>query len=187
MSILGAGVVASRSLYISGKQTAYIDQHCIRCGYIAFREPNFLRRTNKENALKFRPTNSRNTKGSSLDVIKTTTSQLPLVQPENVYSYLGSQRKTHTCLTSQIDPVSPHIPLRVEGSTIYGRSTCDRKDPSRRSVHWRNFAQRASTFDVDCSRSNQSSMCHATDMEGIKRLLVETASKHPSIRVEFKV
>ncbi|KAG2420009.1 hypothetical protein HFD88_004806 [Aspergillus terreus] len=48
---------------------------------------------------------------------------------ENVYAYLGSTRKTRACLTSHMDTVPPHIPLRVEGSTIYGRGACDDKGP----------------------------------------------------------
>ncbi|KAL4894709.1 hypothetical protein BDV59DRAFT_163241 [Aspergillus ambiguus] len=48
---------------------------------------------------------------------------------ENVYAYLGSQRKTRACLTSHMDTVPPHIPLRVDGSTIYGRGACDDKGP----------------------------------------------------------
>lgn len=48
---------------------------------------------------------------------------------ENVYAYLGSTRKTRACLTSHMDTVPPHIPLRVDGSTIYGRGACDDKGP----------------------------------------------------------
>ncbi|KAK1141860.1 hypothetical protein N8T08_008373 [Aspergillus melleus] len=48
---------------------------------------------------------------------------------ENVYAYLGSTRKTRACLSAHMDTVPPHIPLRIEGSTIYGRGACDDKGP----------------------------------------------------------
>ncbi|KAJ5740674.1 hypothetical protein N7493_000546 [Penicillium malachiteum] len=47
----------------------------------------------------------------------------------NVYAYLGSSRKTRTCLTSHMDTVPPHIPLRVTPDVIYGRGACDDKGP----------------------------------------------------------
>lgn len=48
---------------------------------------------------------------------------------ENVYAYLGSSRRVRACLTAHMDTVPPHIPLRVEGSTIYGRGACDDRGP----------------------------------------------------------
>ncbi|KAH1986812.1 hypothetical protein KXW60_001137 [Aspergillus fumigatus] len=48
---------------------------------------------------------------------------------ENVYAYLGSSRRVRACLTAHMDTVPPHIPLRVEGLTIYGRGACDDKGP----------------------------------------------------------
>ncbi|THC99784.1 hypothetical protein EYZ11_000714 [Aspergillus tanneri] len=48
---------------------------------------------------------------------------------ENIYAYLGSKRKTRVCLSSHMDTVPPHIPLRIEGSTVYGRGACDDKGP----------------------------------------------------------
>ncbi|KAJ5691226.1 hypothetical protein N7488_011961 [Penicillium malachiteum] len=47
----------------------------------------------------------------------------------NVYAYLGSSRKTRTCLTSHMDTVPPPIPLRVTADMIYGRGACDDKGP----------------------------------------------------------
>ncbi|KAJ6036305.1 hypothetical protein N7540_000584 [Penicillium herquei] len=47
----------------------------------------------------------------------------------NVYAYLGSSRKTRTCLTSHMDTVPPHIPLRETSDVIYGRGACDDKGP----------------------------------------------------------
>lgn len=47
----------------------------------------------------------------------------------NVYAYLGPNRKARTLLTSHMDTVPPHIPLRVEGDVIYGRGSCDDKGP----------------------------------------------------------
>ncbi|KAF9888623.1 hypothetical protein FE257_008555 [Aspergillus nanangensis] len=61
-----------------------------------------------------------------------TVERIPIAQGstrENVYAYLGSQRKTRACLSSHMDTVPPHIPLRVDGSTIYGRGACDDKGP----------------------------------------------------------
>ncbi|KAM5364067.1 hypothetical protein ACJZ2D_011684 [Fusarium nematophilum] len=45
----------------------------------------------------------------------------------NVYAYLGPNRKARTLLTSHMDTVPPHIPLRIEGDIIYGRGSCDDK------------------------------------------------------------
>ncbi|KAM0553970.1 hypothetical protein ACHAPJ_007042 [Fusarium lateritium] len=47
----------------------------------------------------------------------------------NVYAYLGSNRKARTLLTSHMDTVPPHIPMRIEGDVIYGRGSCDDKGP----------------------------------------------------------
>lgn len=47
----------------------------------------------------------------------------------NVYAYLGTDRKAHTLLTSHMDTVPPHIPMTIEGDTIYGRGACDDKGP----------------------------------------------------------
>ncbi|KAJ5682210.1 hypothetical protein N7462_005375 [Penicillium macrosclerotiorum] len=47
----------------------------------------------------------------------------------NVYAYLGSSRKTKVCLTSHMDTVPPHIPVRVTEQVIYGRGACDDKGP----------------------------------------------------------
>jgi acetylornithine deacetylase/succinyl-diaminopimelate desuccinylase-like protein len=61
-----------------------------------------------------------------------TVERLPIAKDstrENVYAYLGSQRKTRICLTSHMDTVPPYIPLRIEGSTIHGRGACDDKGP----------------------------------------------------------
>ncbi|KAF5858340.1 hypothetical protein ETB97_004576 [Aspergillus alliaceus] len=61
-----------------------------------------------------------------------TVERLPIAKDstrENVYAYLGTQRKTRVCLTSHMDTVPPYIPLRIEGSTIYGRGACDDKGP----------------------------------------------------------
>ena len=61
-----------------------------------------------------------------------TVERLPIAEGsnrENVYAYLGARRKTRVCLTSHMDTVPPHIPLRIEGSTIYGRGACDDKGP----------------------------------------------------------
>ncbi|KAE8168205.1 hypothetical protein BDV40DRAFT_251511 [Aspergillus tamarii] len=61
-----------------------------------------------------------------------TVERLPIAEDstrENVYAYLGTQRKTRVCLTSHLDTVPPYIPLRIEGSTIYGRGACDDKGP----------------------------------------------------------
>ncbi|KAI5788475.1 hypothetical protein EDC01DRAFT_168032 [Geopyxis carbonaria] len=46
---------------------------------------------------------------------------------QNVFAYLGSNRTTHTLVTSHIDTVPPFIPYRVVGNTIYGRGTNDAK------------------------------------------------------------
>jgi aspartate aminotransferase len=47
----------------------------------------------------------------------------------NVYAYLGASRKTRICLTSHMDTVPPHIPMRLTPNTIYGRGSCDDKGP----------------------------------------------------------
>ncbi|KAJ3544651.1 hypothetical protein NM208_g2932 [Fusarium decemcellulare] len=47
----------------------------------------------------------------------------------NVYAYLGPDRKARTLLTSHMDTVPPHIPLRIENDIIYGRGSCDDKGP----------------------------------------------------------
>jgi acetylornithine deacetylase/succinyl-diaminopimelate desuccinylase-like protein len=47
----------------------------------------------------------------------------------NVYAYLGSDRKSRVCLTSHMDTVPPHIPWSRKGDTIYGRGACDDKGP----------------------------------------------------------
>ena len=47
----------------------------------------------------------------------------------NVYAYLGASGKTRVCLTSHMDTVPPHIPLRVTPDAIYGRGACDDKGP----------------------------------------------------------
>lgn len=47
----------------------------------------------------------------------------------NVYAYIGPSRKTRVCLTSHMDTVPPHIPLREGADTIYGRGACDDKGP----------------------------------------------------------
>ncbi|KAF7590274.1 hypothetical protein BBP40_003011 [Aspergillus hancockii] len=67
-----------------------------------------------------------------------TVERLPIAEGstrENVYAYLGSQRKTRVCLTSHMDTVPPYIPLRIEGSTIYGRGACDDKGPMAAQIH----------------------------------------------------
>ncbi|EAW12874.1 putative peptidase [Aspergillus clavatus NRRL 1] len=51
----------------------------------------------------------------------------PASPRENIVAYLGSQRRVRVCLSSHTDTVPPHLPLRVEGSTIYGRGACDDK------------------------------------------------------------
>ena len=48
---------------------------------------------------------------------------------ENVYAYLGSTRRVRVCLTTHMDTVPPHIPLRMDGDTVYGRGACDDKGP----------------------------------------------------------
>ncbi|EXJ96507.1 hypothetical protein A1O1_01633 [Capronia coronata CBS 617.96] len=53
----------------------------------------------------------------------------PSSRRHNVYAYLGSDRKAHTCMTSHMDTVPPHIDLRIEGEIIYGRGACDDKGP----------------------------------------------------------
>lgn len=61
-----------------------------------------------------------------------TVERLPIAEGstrENVYAYLGSKRETRACLSAHMDTVPPHIPLRIEGSTIYGRGACDDKGP----------------------------------------------------------
>ncbi|KAE8154267.1 hypothetical protein BDV25DRAFT_172337 [Aspergillus avenaceus] len=61
-----------------------------------------------------------------------TVERLPIADDstrENVYAYLGTQRRTRVCLSSHMDTVPPHIPRRIEGSTIYGRGACDDKGP----------------------------------------------------------
>ncbi|OQE32302.1 hypothetical protein PENSTE_c001G10442 [Penicillium steckii] len=47
----------------------------------------------------------------------------------NIYAYLGTSRKTRVCLTSHMDTVPPHIPLRETPDIIYGRGSCDDKGP----------------------------------------------------------
>ena len=47
----------------------------------------------------------------------------------NVYAYLGESGKTRVCLTSHMDTVPPHIPLRMTADAIYGRGACDDKGP----------------------------------------------------------
>ncbi|KAF4466155.1 Peptidase M20 [Fusarium albosuccineum] len=47
----------------------------------------------------------------------------------NVYAYLGPDRKARTLLTSHMDTVPPHIPLRIENDILYGRGSCDDKGP----------------------------------------------------------
>ena len=47
----------------------------------------------------------------------------------NVYAYLGSGRKARTLLSSHMDTVPPHIPMRIEGDVICGRGSCDDKGP----------------------------------------------------------
>lgn len=61
-----------------------------------------------------------------------TTERIPIAPGStrhNVYAYLGSKRKTRTCLTSHMDTVPPHINLRIKGGIIYGRGACDDKGP----------------------------------------------------------
>jgi acetylornithine deacetylase len=45
----------------------------------------------------------------------------------NLYAYLGTNRTTHTLLTSHIDTVPPFIPYRASHGTIYGRGSNDAK------------------------------------------------------------
>lgn len=47
----------------------------------------------------------------------------------NIYAYHGSERNTHTVVTSHIDVVPPHIPYSVDGTKIRGRGACDDKGP----------------------------------------------------------
>jgi len=45
----------------------------------------------------------------------------------NVFAYPGTNRTTHTLVTSHIDTVPPYIPYKSASSTIYGRGSNDAK------------------------------------------------------------
>jgi acetylornithine deacetylase len=53
----------------------------------------------------------------------------------NIYAYIGSTRSTRVLLTAHMDTVPPHIPLRIEGNTIYGRGACDDLGPLVAQIH----------------------------------------------------
>lgn len=46
---------------------------------------------------------------------------------QNIYAYIGTNRTTHTLITSHIDTVPPFIPYKAAHSTIYGRGSNDAK------------------------------------------------------------